>query len=94
MKFCIFLIFFLLFSVQASFSQSSEIDSLLRILKTLPKDTTKVKIFNEVSRLYDNSDGEKAKSFAIKALELAQKLQYKKGIGDSWYSLNPLFFQL
>jgi tetratricopeptide (TPR) repeat protein len=92
MKLLISFLFFLFFLVQTSFSQSKEIDSLLVALKKLPEDTVKVNILNALAQTYINiADMEKAREYAVIALELAQKLEFKKGIGDSWNNLGTVY---
>jgi signal transduction histidine kinase len=69
-------------------------DSLLRLLNSSAlKDTTRVNILNELSKSFRNADYEKSLQYAGDAMELAEKIIYKRGnaasltnIGLIWYS--------
>lgn len=70
------------------FSQNQNyIDSLLAIIKTLPDDTNKVKLLDEISYEYTGNSFEKAIMYANMELELSQKLKYKRGEAASYNSM-------
>jgi len=75
----------LLFFFTASFSQSKT-DSLLKVLTTAQGDL-KVKTLNELFREHINSDPVKAMEFSQQALELATKIDDKKGMAASCNNL-------
>ena len=59
------------------FAQSPENDSLLNVLQTLPDDTVKVKVLNELANNYNLSDLEEAKKYALASVQLSEKLDNK-----------------
>ncbi len=63
-----------------SFSQNTKIDSLLGKLKTEKEDTNKVMLLNDLSKEYRITDFKMAEQYANKALKLAKKIHFKKGI--------------
>ena len=74
---------FIIFSERA-LAQRTEIDSLLVVLKTAKEDTNKVNTLNLLSyKFYDNAKGDRDTSiyYAKNALQLAQKLNFQKGMG-------------
>jgi len=66
------------------FGQSTEIDSLLAVVKTAEDDTTKVNILNKLFLRFEFTDEVKAKEYLNEALELAQKANYKKGLANTY----------
>lgn len=64
-----------------SFPLTGQIDSLEQRLTTLPEDTQKVDILNQLSYRYHRKDVQQTFAYANKALALATKLNYGKGIG-------------
>ncbi|OFY86493.1 MAG: hypothetical protein A3F72_15010 [Bacteroidetes bacterium RIFCSPLOWO2_12_FULL_35_15] len=75
-------LFFLFHSL--CFSQNAEIDSLLHFLKRAPEDSTKVNTFHTLFLQFEFEDDEKAKEYLKKALELSQKIDYKKGLATTY----------
>lgn len=82
--------YILLFLPLQTFAQTSDLDSLLR-LAHIPDDddTGKVYVYHEIARIYrrELNDVNKASEYSIKELMLAQKLNYKKGIADSYMNI-------
>lgn len=75
--------FFLLLS-SPLLAQSNKIDSLKRIVKIGVKDTSKVITLNELSKeLLNTEDIKQSLVYARKAYELANQLNYQKGIAYS-----------
>lgn len=68
--------------------QQNRIDSLLNLLHTSNQDTNKVAILNLLAGTLEFSYPDSALNFVYEALELSQKLLYKKGIADSYYTLS------
>ncbi|MCK4661320.1 MAG: tetratricopeptide repeat protein [Bacteroidales bacterium] len=60
------------------------IDSLNNELKTATEDSQKVFFLNELSWEYIFSDTEKSKEYAQQAFELADNINYKKGIAQAY----------
>jgi len=73
-------------------AQNHKIDSLLKVLQSEKEDSNKVNTLNELSKrvfrvgTYTTSD-----SFAVKALTLAQKINYKKGIARAYLNRGNAF---
>jgi tetratricopeptide (TPR) repeat protein len=71
---------------------NSVIDSLENILKTAKADTTKVNCLNSLSSEYMKiSDYKMSMQYAESALVLANTLDYKKGIADSYYNIGNTY---
>ncbi len=65
-------------------AQNAEIDSLINLLGTHPKeDTVRVNLLNKIAYSLGRNDPEKSLSYVEEALELADKLNYQKGISES-----------
>lgn len=68
-------------------------DSLLKVLKTAPADTGRVEVLNTISRQYLNTgDYEIAMSHAVEAQQLAEKLNYTKGLGNAYSNKGVIFW--
>lgn len=67
------------------FSQNAKIDSLQNIINTTKEDTSKVNAMLEIGAEYKNEDAKKTFEFANKAIDLAEKVNYKKGIASAKY---------
>src|SRR5210317_1794304 len=77
-----------------AFGQSSSvIDSLELVLKTAKEDTVKVNRLNLLSEEYRNiSDFENAMQYAESSLGLADRLNYNKGIADSYTNIGLVYY--
>lgn len=64
-------------------STGTPADSLEQLLATLPRDTHRINVLNELSWLYKDADILKARSYAQEGLALAESLKYDKGIADA-----------
>ena len=74
------------FSLSAQ-SASLRIDSLKKVLQAQKEDTNKVITLNKLSESFVTiADNDSAKQYAIKALSLSVKLNYKKGEADANYN--------
>ncbi|HYV92667.1 MAG TPA: tetratricopeptide repeat protein [Chitinophagales bacterium] len=71
---------FISFSVLLTMAQQSKIDSLENLLKTAKEDTNKVNILYQLSEECNEEDILK---YAMPALQLAEKLNYKKGMANA-----------
>ncbi len=67
----------------SSTAQTPRLDSLLKILPTMKEDTFKFNLLNEITRSYmtELNNTEKVAEYAAMELALAQKLNFRKGIG-------------
>lgn len=82
-------VFFLLllngFLSFTSFCQKNGIDSLQNVLKTIPSDTSKIKILNQLgSELYDKTEYDVALQYINEAKQLAEEINYKTGLAKSY----------
>ncbi len=69
-------------------AQNRQVDSLLNLLKKHKnQDTALVKLYCELAENYRYFNPEKMEPMAMKGLKLAEKLVYKKGIGDCMLAL-------
>src|SRR3954469_6455578 len=80
MKIGLLLLFPFLFGLSSGKGQNSQIDSLQNLLKRAKQDTNKVNLLYQLSEVCEEEDILK---YAIPALELAEKIEYKKGIADA-----------
>jgi two-component system sensor histidine kinase UhpB len=78
--FSIFLMLGIVASNIDAYAQSNTTDSLLNLLHKAKEDTNKVNILYQLSEICEEADILK---YAVPALELAQKINYKKGIANA-----------
>ncbi|OJJ23355.1 hypothetical protein BKI52_03060 [marine bacterium AO1-C] len=74
--------------------QQTKKDSLLLLLKTLPDDTNRVNVLNELGIMSENGDIKAALQYDQTALTLAQKLKYKKGVDEAKFSIGHVFYAM
>ena len=87
-------LFSLLFCYSFSFSQS-ELDSIETVLKKSPEDTSKVIALNSLSRNYFNIPNyEKAILIGKQSLQLAEKINFKKGIAQASNNIGISYYGL
>lgn len=78
-------LFILAIASSAACAQDMQlVDSLTKIIERSPADTAKVKLLIQLGRELRLTDAEKALSYAGEALELSQKLNYKKGTAGAY----------
>jgi DNA-binding CsgD family transcriptional regulator len=70
---------FLLTIVNFTTAQTSPLDSLQAVLKTLPADTNRVNTLIEICKIHSSSNTEKMEQTAREALSLAQEIHFGKG---------------
>lgn len=70
---------FFLNPLRAQQSQPDKADSLMRLLKSTPSDSTKVDLLNQLGFEYWTVDGLQAEQYGQQALELSKQLNYKLG---------------
>jgi len=81
-----------IFFSRGIYSQSTEIDSLLRVIKTSKEDTNKARALNAVSREFIiGGDFDHATEKAKAALSLSEKLKYKKGISAAYNNMGLVY---
>ncbi|MES2138127.1 MAG: tetratricopeptide repeat protein [Bacteroidota bacterium] len=87
-----FFFLYILFYSTISFSQTnSKIDSLEVELKK-SVDTSKVNVLNSLASEYRKKNPSKALEYSNQALELSQKNDFKKGIGNSYTTMAAVYF--
>jgi serine phosphatase RsbU (regulator of sigma subunit) len=87
-----FLFYILVVNTASAFVQKAVIDSLLALLQTDQPDSNKVNHLGSVSSIYfDKGDYENVMKYASFQLELAQQLNFKKGIILSYNSLGDVY---
>jgi two-component system, sensor histidine kinase and response regulator len=77
------LVFFIFHVSGLCFAQQHKIDSLESLVLSVPADTTKVWLLNELVTLSLESDNNKALKYAQEAKDLAQLLRYTKGLSKA-----------
>ncbi|MDP1746247.1 MAG: tetratricopeptide repeat protein [Bacteroidota bacterium] len=91
-KIKLFFIVIFCLSVPVSFAQNKNIDSLLTLLKTDKADINKVTHLSQIVTEYKLiGDYEKGLSYGTKALELARKLNFKKGTAQVSTSIGNIY---
>ncbi len=74
------------------FSQNLKlIDSLQKVAKFTKDDTSKSNLLNKISTIYLEFDLEKSLDFAKKSLILSEKLNYKKGKANAYFSIGSAY---
>lgn len=75
------------------FSQNTtEKDSLFRVIARSKKDTNTVNSFNSLARLYAYSDADSSLFFGTQAKEIAEKIGFTKGIGNAYHRIGHTHF--
>lgn len=72
---------------QLSYASQNQIDSLLKLVDIAEKDTAKVNLLNRISWLYYRIEPNETVRFAVQALQLAENLEYKKGMAEAFNRL-------
>jgi signal transduction histidine kinase len=86
------LIVFVLFCSIETFAQNKPlIDSLLQVLQKNDSDTNAVNNYCELTVQHEYTNSSQAILYAQKALQLAQKLDYKKGIANAYNNLGGVY---
>jgi tetratricopeptide (TPR) repeat protein len=87
---CVFLIFLCSFSS----AQSNKIDSLQNELDKSSADTSKANTLNSLAWEYRKVDAKKSLAFIKQALEHSQKINFEKGIGNSYSKYGDIYYFL
>src|SRR5688572_10565530 len=80
--FSLFLISCFLFLISPA--QQMKVDSLRKALLIAKEDTNKVNALNDLARELTNNDPDTSITLSTQALELSEKLDWKKGIANSY----------
>jgi tetratricopeptide (TPR) repeat protein len=84
-------VFFITLIDTVSCQSAQGTDSIIRISKSLPDDTTKCNILNSIAHRLCTENPEKALGYCHQALELSRRINYKKGKADA-LNLTGLYF--
>jgi serine phosphatase RsbU (regulator of sigma subunit) len=86
-------LFFLVLWATSLSAQSPRLDSLFKVLATMPEDTNKANTLNLIARTYHSEFNDLAKvgEYGRKELPLARKLNYKKGIAHAMINIAVMY---
>ena len=85
--------FLFLLSPSCLFTQSNKIDSLKKVLFACKEDSNKVNVIRELNRqLIKSGDYIVSMQYAKDGLKLAEKINYKIGIGDAYSTIGKIYF--
>jgi len=83
----------LLFAFSLCYAQRNYVDSLENLVKTRPNDTTKVWLLNRLVTTLREGDNNKALAYANEAKELAETLNYERGLAWALENLGWLSYR-
>ncbi|MBA3970858.1 MAG: histidine kinase, partial [Bacteroidetes bacterium] len=83
-KFCFLLFISLTISVFAQKQGQERIDSLIASIPKALQDTNKVKLLGDISATFWSINPEEGIKYGKQALELAEKLEWKKGMASAY----------
>ncbi|MCK9206764.1 MAG: tetratricopeptide repeat protein [Salinivirgaceae bacterium] len=73
------------FNITEAFCQNStKLDSLLFSLERTTHDTMRIDLMNEISESYRKENSQKAEDYVLKAMQLSEKIGFKRGLADSY----------
>jgi len=84
---CLLILFF---NLKQNHAQNIK-DSLLNELKNARFDTTKVRLYNELTRFFSSIDAKQAHIYSKTTIELAEKINDQKGLGMSYHNLGNIY---
>ena len=73
------------------FGEELNIDSLKKVISICKVDTSKVNTLNYLSLKITSKQPEEGMKYAIQAMSISKKIEYKKGIGDSYNNIGLAF---
>lgn len=91
MRLVFLVLFFFLSFTQFCVAQNKFLDSLQHIISNTPNDTNKVKTFYVAARYFIRTNADTSLKIINNSLILAEKLKFKKGIGDVYYHIALLY---
>lgn len=90
-KYLLFSLLIFLLSAQC-FAQNSQIDSIKKVLSVAKEDSLKVNSLLALSREFFSISPQEAISYATDAKDLAQKIDYKKGLAYSYKNIGIVYY--
>ncbi|NQU52385.1 MAG: tetratricopeptide repeat protein [Bacteroidetes bacterium] len=82
----LFYIVLVLFSI-TGYTQDAKTDSLKALLQTTMEDSTKIELLNTISYSLFTSEPSEAIDYGTRAMELAEKINYKKGLAYAFKNI-------
>lgn len=82
--------FFLCIAIFDARAEDVNRDSLLNYLKLAADDTNKVKCLGDLFFEYEFEDVEKARAFALQAIDISKKITFEKGVASGYTYLGYL----
>ncbi len=89
----LFFVAAMLFFSTAGFAQKSEADSLESLVMSVPSDTTKVWLLNELVDALREKDNNKAYEYATEAAEMAELLNYQRGLARALQNVGWILYR-
>ncbi len=80
-------IVFLIGFLSSTTNAQTELDSMLQLLNGAKQDTTRVLILDELGWMLKMEDPDQARKHLNEAIELSNKLNYKRGLSKAWNDL-------
>ncbi|HAS41161.1 MAG TPA: hypothetical protein DCS93_11815 [Microscillaceae bacterium] len=80
---------YLIFLLQCNYAfpqSKSKIDSLKKKLRNNLSSKEQIDTYNAIARFYNKTDSLMVSQYTIKAINLAEKINYQKGFADAWYN--------
>ena len=72
--------------------EGSQVDSIIKVLKTQKEDSSKVNTLNTLSRqLWQKASYQEAKKYADEALTLSEKIEYDTGKVNAYYNIAVIY---
>ena len=87
-------VFFTIIAVFLCFDARCDVLPDTLKINTMRDDTAKVNLINKIADEFRDFDTEKGLFYANKALVLAQKLQYKYGVGEAHKAMGVIYYRM
>jgi tetratricopeptide (TPR) repeat protein len=75
-------------------AQNNEIDSLKNLLRTTPENLTRINVLENLSYAYLSSSADSALKYAMDGLQLAKKINHRKGEAICLDALGNVYFHI
>ncbi len=89
----LFICIFLLLTFYSIFAQNPA-DSLIRVFEQTAEDTNYVNLANQIANKFRDGDPEKSISYSKKAIEIAEKIGFEKGIARARVDMGWSYYRL
>ena len=88
-----FLFVFIAIASVGCYAQTQKIDSLESLIASVPSDTTKVWLLNDLVNALKEKDNEKALVYAIQARDLSELLRYNRGLAQALVHTGWIYYR-